>query len=497
MTHNPLAGWTGAPLLLWEGAASMMAAHLSAVAGVREVRRQEGVLARLGQALKLSAADDPPPSPEASAPYFLENPARHDGGFFVANRAAYMTISGPLERTGGWWWDGYDTITERAESAFADDQIDGVFLSITSPGGHASGMLECAQTLRGLADQSGKPLHVHAPALIASAAYGLGVAADHMTIDADAICGSVGVVMLHADMSKMLDDWGITLTPIQHGEKKTDGNYWESLSDRARADLQAMIDDIGARFTGHVAARRGLDQQAVIDWQAGVLMGQRAVEAGMANDVSTERLAFEALVAGMGSTLTVQNNPAGAGATSTDGGRAPLTQTPKQQEDADMTLRTQMDAIMQGDGTAEDKNAAMQALLDANPEPTAEDETPDAADDEADAESDEPDAEASDDDADAEDDDVDAATAGAIIALPEAKGRADYAVELAQTPGMTVQASKSLLAKAPKGKRGTLATKMEGQDPDVRGGTADTSKPSSLVIAMQNQNKAMRPAKRA
>ncbi|MEO0385052.1 MAG: S49 family peptidase [Pseudomonadota bacterium] len=492
MTHNPLAGWTGTPLFLWEGAASTMAGHLATVARASEARRTDSVLSRLGQALRLSASAEPPPELKAEAPHFLTNPARHEGGFFIADRVAYTTISGPLERTGCWWGEGYDRIAQRVSIAFDDPDVDGVFVSIDSPGGHASGMLECAQRLRSLADEAGKPLHAHAPALIASAAYGLGVAADTLTVDSDAICGSVGVVMLHADMSKMLEDWGITLTSIQHGEKKTDGNFWQPLSDRARNDLQTMINDLGDRFTSHVADRRGMDQSAVIDWQAGVQMGPRAVTAGMADDVATEPEAFAALVAslsGASGNLT-ERDPAGAGATSQDG-RAPSNPKPKQQKDADMTLRAQMAAIMQGEGTAEEKNTAMQALLEANDEPDTDGDEPEAAgDDEADADGDEPDATDDDDEADAEADDADAATAGAIITLPEAKGRADYAVELAQTPGMTVKAAKNLLAKAPKTKAGQLAGKMSGQDPTITTGTGKSGANDNPLVAIATSRKA-------
>jgi ClpP class serine protease len=519
MTRHPsasLTAWTASPLFLWEGAGQALAAHLASVQGDGHDHQLGNVLQRLAASIGLSAGEtERKPPPKSLAPTFLTNPTRHDGGFFVADRIAYITINGPLERTEGWYGVGYDGITRRAEAAFADPMIDGVFASIDSPGGHAVGMLECAGKLRGFADESGKPFVAHAPALVASAAYGLGVAADRLTIDPDAMCGSVGVVLLHADISKMLESWGVKLTAIQFGEKKTDGNFWEPLSDRARADLEQMIDDMGARFVPHVAGRRGLSEQVVIDWQAGVLVGQRAIDASMADGLATEEEAFAALLAEINPTLTSapqpqtattspsapsqattteSSEPAGAGAPS----RAPSTTTLQtQQRKADMTLKADLTAVLEGDGTAEEKLASATAILTAteDPDPDAEDDADDAALDEADDadaedtdEGDEADASA---DAEEDDDKPDATTAGAIVTLPEAKGREKQAVKLAGTPGMTVKAAKALLADAPKEKAsGGLAARMEGQDPNIAAGSGDTGANDNPLVAVATSRRA-------
>lgn len=489
MIQPSFTAWTSSPLFLWEGAGQAMAAHLAAMHRQSQDGQLGGVVQRLAASLGLSAGSEAErkPPPKSIAPTFLTNPTRHDGGFFVANRVAYITINGPLERKEGWYAVGYDGLALRVETALADPGVDAVFLSIDSPGGHAAGMLECAGKIRASADEHGKPLVAHASALVASAAYGVGVAGDTLTIDPDAMCGSVGVVMLHADVSKMLENFGVTLTSIQFGDKKTDGNFWQPLSKRARSDLQTMIDDMGARFVAHVADRRGLSEQPVIDWQAGVLVGQRAVDASMADGLATEGDAFTALLDAINPT-TIAPNPAGAGAQT----HAPPTHTPQQQKDADMTLRAEIAAILEGDGTADEKNTATLALIAASEEPDTEGE-----DDNASAAADEPDSEDdADDEAEAESDDddddsPDAATAGAIVTLSEAKGREKQAVKLAGTPGMTVRAAKSLLADAPKEKASKgLASRMSGQDPDITAGSGDASAKDNPLVAVAVSRKA-------
>lgn len=474
MTHSSLTAWTSSPLFVWEGAGQAMAAHLAAMHRQGQDGQLGSVVQRLAASFGLSANSEAvrKPPPKSVAPTFLTNPTRHEGGFFVADRVAYITVNGPLERKESWYSVGYDGLALRVETALADPMVDGAFLSIDSPGGHAAGMLECAGKIRASADKHNKPIVGHAPALVASAAYGVGVATDTLTIDPDAMCGSVGVVMLHADVSKMLDDFGVTLTAIKFGDKKTDGNFWEPISDRARSDLQTMIDDMGARFVAHVADRRGLSEQAVIDWQAGVLVGQRALDASMADSLATEGDAFTALLDSLNPT-TIAPNPAGAGAQL----HAPSTHTPEQQKDADMTLRAEIAAIMEGDGTAEEKNTATLALIAASDEPETEGE-----DDDASAATDEPAAEDEDENEDDDDGGPDAAIAGAIVTLPEAKGREKQAVKLAGTPGMTVKAAQSLLADAPKEKASKgLAARMDGQDPDITAGAPSKSENALLA----------------
>lgn len=61
--------------------------------------------------------------------------------------------------------------------------------------------------------------------------------------------------------------------------------------------FQGMIDEMYETFTGSVAEYRGLNQQAVIDTQAGLYFGPGAVSAGLADEVSDPQAAINAIAA--------------------------------------------------------------------------------------------------------------------------------------------------------------------------------------------------------
>ena len=75
--------------------------------------------------------------------------------------------------------------------------------------------------------------------------------------------GSVGCVILHEDISKMLERIGIDITFIQYGENKTEANPYEPLSDSAREELQASVDFYGRLFDEGGAKARGISADTV------------------------------------------------------------------------------------------------------------------------------------------------------------------------------------------------------------------------------------------
>ena len=54
---------------------------------------------------------------------------------------------GPLDQRGGFWWDGYDSVSERVSAALADRDVQAVVLAIDSPGGVVAGCFDAARGL--------------------------------------------------------------------------------------------------------------------------------------------------------------------------------------------------------------------------------------------------------------------------------------------------------------------------------------------------------------
>lgn len=248
--------------------------------------------------LKARAARDP--SISASTAYGEQPEAQPLPRLLTMQGAvAVVSISGPLVNNDS-PWNRYDGVTGYGEiraamiHAATDPEVGAIVLDINSGGGSVSGVSDTSDLIAQI-DKKMKPVHTFSDGMIASAAYWLGSSARSIHIGKVTEAGSIGVITVHKEISKMLSDAGINATVLRAGEFKAMGNSFEPLSEKAKGILQAQLDDMYAMFVGHVAAARGVTYE-VADKQMAqgqVFMGAKAVAAGLADKVST----FDAVVA--------------------------------------------------------------------------------------------------------------------------------------------------------------------------------------------------------
>lgn len=177
----------------------------------------------------------------------------------------------------------YDEIDDRLDAALADPQIGGILLDLDSPGGEAGGVFELAQRIR--AASAIKPIWAHANDAAYSAAYAIAAACQRLTLSQTGGVGSIGVIALHVDQSVKDAKDGISYTAVYAGGHKNDFSPHQPLSPQASTVLQTEVDRLYAIFVNQVAAMRGLDADAVRATEAGLLYGEQAVAAGLADAV--------------------------------------------------------------------------------------------------------------------------------------------------------------------------------------------------------------------
>jgi len=216
----------------------------------------------------------------------------------TSDGVAVVDIRGPLLAHGSWltrWlgWPDFEGIGQLADRLAADERVRGVVLAIDSPGGEVAGAFEAAAKLAALA--AAKPVVAVADHSAFSAGFLLAAQAEKVFVSIAGGVGSVGVVWPHVDVSQADHQHGVKVTFIQFGDKKTDGNAHEPLSERARADMQRDVDRLGEMFVENVAAARGMTADAVRGFEAGTFDGQDAVDAGLADEVGTLQSAIEQL----------------------------------------------------------------------------------------------------------------------------------------------------------------------------------------------------------
>jgi signal peptide peptidase SppA len=178
------------------------------------------------------------------------------------NRVMVIPVQGVLTQNDSWFGSTYSGISDAVEKAATDPSIARAVLVVDSPGGEVTGLPETAALIASLAKT--KPVSAVVEGQSASAAYWLTTQASDITIAPSAEVGSVGVRMMHVDISQALESDGIKVTEMHAGEFKTEWSPFAPLTDAAKTDMQARLDAIHKDFITAVATGRGARASADI-----------------------------------------------------------------------------------------------------------------------------------------------------------------------------------------------------------------------------------------
>ncbi|MFA7459726.1 MAG: S49 family peptidase [Trueperaceae bacterium] len=223
------------------------------------------------------------------------DPVKPEGG-----RVAVVPIHGPIfNRDGFAAWLGlptYQGITATVNALANDSKTEEIILSFDSPGGVALNTDEAAHAIREAARV--KPVRAVANGYMASAAYWLASQATEIVTTPLSAVGSIGVITMHADYSRLLEEKGIDVKVYRTGEMKGLGQAVdpndELMQTRVGKELAGILD----LFAVDVAAGRGLTREEVLARYAldsdhesalrgSTVLGAEAVRLGLADRVAT------------------------------------------------------------------------------------------------------------------------------------------------------------------------------------------------------------------
>jgi protease-4 len=187
-----------------------------------------------------------------------------------------------------------DLITELSQ-AVDDDQVRGILLDISSPGGSAVGAPEAAQAVQDAAQE--KPVVAYVETVGASAAYYFAAASNAIVASPSAIVGSIGTISMFPDISAMLERFGVKfniITPEQSDLKAT-GNPFRAMTDAEKEFLQSRAESLNAAFTSWVQSHRPMVDDGTMRGQW--FSGSQAIANGIVDQVGNRTDAFAALEA--------------------------------------------------------------------------------------------------------------------------------------------------------------------------------------------------------
>ena len=213
-------------------------------------------------------------------------------------RILVIPVHGYLAHRSHAHWDGrftgYGFISSLVRKAMTDESIDAAVFDINSGGGMVDGAFEVSDEIEELTKI--KPTASIVDAHCYSAAYALACKTGTIYIPETGGVGSIGVISSHTSLKKMYDDIGIDETLVFSGDHKADGNMYEKLPEKVKQSMQESNDEVRLIFAEHVSKGRNISVQKVIDTQAALYSSTRAIEAELADVVTSPSDAYQMFI---------------------------------------------------------------------------------------------------------------------------------------------------------------------------------------------------------
>lgn len=206
----------------------------------------------------------------------------------VQDGVAVVEVRGTMMTRAPWWAEGVvvtGEITRAVEQLAADPLVRAIVMVVDSPGGHASGVQDLAETVRAARDR--KPVHAVVDGMAASAAFWMVSGASKITATSGSRLGSIGTYLVAVDGSRLAENLGVKVHVVRSGEEKGIGTFGAPITEAHLAALQRSVDEITGDFVAAVAQGRRMSPDKVKGLATGrVWRAGEAVEHGLADAVT-------------------------------------------------------------------------------------------------------------------------------------------------------------------------------------------------------------------
>ena len=154
---------------------------------------------------------------------------------------------------------GDETITKAIKSARENKDIKAIVLRIDSGGGSALASDQMwREVLKTTEEDSSnvKPFIASMSDVAASGGYYIACQADTIVAHDATVTGSIGVIGIRLNFSKLMNKWGLTSDLIKRGEFSDFGSGNRLISNEEREKIQASINDVYSKFKDRVIKGR-------------------------------------------------------------------------------------------------------------------------------------------------------------------------------------------------------------------------------------------------
>lgn len=187
---------------------------------------------------------------------------------------------------------GSDPLVELLGEAREKEDVKGVLLRVSSPGGGVGASQAVYEAVRRLSEE--KPVAVAMGDVAASGGYMVALGGDRVFALDSTLTGSIGVIMMSTGIYPVLERIGVEPRIIKSGELKDAGTPLREMDERDRAYLQSVVDALHAQFVELVAQEQDLSEDRVRQLADGrVYTGRQASQNGLVDQLGGHPAAEE------------------------------------------------------------------------------------------------------------------------------------------------------------------------------------------------------------
>ncbi|HEV8474269.1 MAG TPA: signal peptide peptidase SppA [Methylomirabilota bacterium] len=149
-------------------------------------------------------------------------------------------------------------LREELKKATKDPHVKALVLRINTPGGTVTASDIMYRELMLYRQETKVPVIAVLMDVAASGGYYVALAADHIVAHPTSVTGSIGTIMITANVEGLLQKIGVATNTIKSAEHKDMGSPFRALTTDERTIFQSVIDELQQQFVAKVVERRGL-----------------------------------------------------------------------------------------------------------------------------------------------------------------------------------------------------------------------------------------------
>jgi protease-4 len=152
-------------------------------------------------------------------------------------------------------------IREELKKAAKDRHVRALVLRINTPGGTVTASDIIYREVMLFREETKVPVVAALMDVAASGGYYIALAADRIIAHPTSVTGSIGTIMVTANVEGLLGKVGVATSTFKSAEHKDMGSPFRTLTPDERAIFQSVIDELQRQFVAKVVERRRLPQE--------------------------------------------------------------------------------------------------------------------------------------------------------------------------------------------------------------------------------------------